>query len=34
MGVNVAVHTRHVFLGSAPPPGLDLVLETDHADAN
>ena len=22
MGVNVAAHPRHVFLGSAPPPGL------------
>ena len=21
MGVNVAAHTRHIFLGSAPPPG-------------
>ena len=20
MGVNVAAHTRHIFLGSAPPP--------------
>ena len=22
MGVNVAAHTRHTFLGSAPPPEL------------
>ena len=22
MGVNVAAHTRHVFLGSSPSPGL------------
>ena len=22
MGVNVAAHTRHIFLGSSPPPGV------------
>ena len=22
MGVNVAAHTRHIFLGSAPTPGI------------
>ena len=24
MGVNVPAHTRHIFLGSAPPPGASL----------
>ena len=24
MGVNVAAHTRHIFLGNAPPPGTEL----------
>ena len=27
MGVNVAAHTRHIFLGSGPPPGQKSAIE-------
>ena len=34
MGVNVAAHTRHIFLGSALPRGLDMQFKTFVASEN